>query len=81
MLSEDKLKALCDKSRELGDDVYFVSKFVLDNPKFAIWSGSGHPNQHHYGYGVAWLLTLCDNISARMNDADTFDIIKHRKDF
>jgi len=26
---------------------------------------------------VAWLLTLCDNISARMYDADTLDIVKH----
>lgn len=25
---------------------------------------------------VAWLITLCDNMSARMNDADTWDIIK-----
>lgn len=28
---------------------------------------------------IAWILTLCDNMSARMNDADTLDIIKHNK--
>jgi len=28
---------------------------------------------------VAWILTLCDNISARMYDADTFDVIDGRK--
>jgi len=27
---------------------------------------------------VAWILTLCDNMSARMNDADTWDILDRR---
>jgi 23S rRNA maturation-related 3'-5' exoribonuclease YhaM len=26
---------------------------------------------------VAWIVTLCDNMSARMYDADTLDIVKH----
>ena len=28
---------------------------------------------------VAWLVHLCDGISARMYDADTMDVINHRK--
>ena len=28
---------------------------------------------------VAWIVTLCDNMSARMYDADTLDIINHNK--
>lgn len=28
---------------------------------------------------VAWILTLCDNLSARMYDADSLDIITHNK--
>jgi 23S rRNA maturation-related 3'-5' exoribonuclease YhaM len=28
---------------------------------------------------VAWLVHLCDNISARMDDADTFDIVHKDK--
>jgi 3'-5' exoribonuclease len=28
---------------------------------------------------IAWLVTLCDNMSARMDDADTWDIVSGRK--
>jgi 23S rRNA maturation-related 3'-5' exoribonuclease YhaM len=28
---------------------------------------------------VAWLVHLCDNLSARMYDAETLDIVKHYK--
>ena len=28
---------------------------------------------------VAWLLTLCDNISARLNDCDTWDVLDRRR--
>ena len=31
--------------------VYDICRYILDNPKFEIWSGSHLPKQHHYGKG------------------------------
>lgn len=35
------------KALEVSD----IANEVLDHPKFALWSGSGLPEQHHYGDG------------------------------
>lgn len=42
-----KLKS---KSIVLGKDVESISKWVLDDPKFGVWTGS-IDNKHHYGFG------------------------------
>lgn len=46
-----------DKTQKIFQisEKYLVKKClvlpVIDNPKFAIWSGSSKPHQHHYGKG------------------------------
>ena len=36
-------------TKEYG--VYDIAKFLLDDPRFSLWSGSSKPHQHHYGKG------------------------------
>lgn len=38
---------------KLADDfeVRNIANIVLENPDFAIWSGAGSPDKHHYGKG------------------------------
>lgn len=45
-----KLKAQWkDISNREGIDFDDVADYILDCPKFYIWSASAHPNTHHYG--------------------------------
>lgn len=32
-------------------DIITISKFVLNEPRFALWSAASKPEQHHYGKG------------------------------
>jgi 3'-5' exoribonuclease len=42
---------LVEIANSLGNKVRAIANIVIDNPKFAIWSGSSKSFQHHYGYG------------------------------
>jgi 3'-5' exoribonuclease len=44
---EDNLNFLTKTARQLG--IYDLSKYVLECPHFAVWSGAGKKHQHHYG--------------------------------
>jgi len=44
---EGKLSVLKNMAVEYG--VEKIANYILDNPKFQIWSGSSHITQHHYG--------------------------------
>jgi len=62
MKPSEQLNFLTDLAKELG--CYEVSKYVLEDNRFVQWSGSGDPNQHHYGYGglmihTAEVVELC----------------------
>jgi 23S rRNA maturation-related 3'-5' exoribonuclease YhaM len=45
------IKKLTGQAKTLGDDVYKVSKGILKDKRFPLWSGSSKPHQHHYGKG------------------------------
>ncbi len=45
------IEKLTEQAKTLGDDVYKVSKGILEDERFPLWSGSSKPNQHHYGKG------------------------------
>jgi len=48
-LKMNKIQELKDMAKNLGVDK--VCNQLIDNPKFAIWSGAGYNHQHHYGNG------------------------------
>lgn len=45
----DHVTLLRDTAARLG--VSDIASHVLDDPRFAMWSASAHPYQHHYGDG------------------------------
>lgn len=48
----DKLIDIAKSFRyKMNEDVYRISKFILEDKKFALWSGSSKESQHHYGQG------------------------------
>ena len=56
------LSSLSAKAESLG--VRKIADFLLLNPRFSLWSGSGYPNQHHYGTGglithVSEVVNMC----------------------
>lgn len=46
---KEHLDFLINLIKELG--IYELCRPVLSCPKFQIWSGSAHPDVHHYGIG------------------------------
>jgi len=66
------------QAKLLGDDVYAVCKGVLDDERFAIWSGSSKPNQHHYGKGglikhTAEVINTCFRVKSLYEHTYEFD--------
>lgn len=56
------LIGLKTKAEELG--VGKIASLLLDDPRFPLWSGSGHASQHHYGTGgliihVSEVVNMC----------------------
>lgn len=52
MTPKEKLLAHMTRIQTTTDAPHILlATYVLNNPKFPIWSGSGKPGQHHYGYG------------------------------
>ena len=49
--TEHELIYLTAFAKEISDETYEIAKYILDDERFPKWSGSGHPHQHHYGYG------------------------------
>lgn len=69
MKKQDMLSFL--KERSLGLGVSTIATHVIDDPRFAIASGSGKPQQHHYGDGGLLLHTyevvkLADSMSIEL---------------
>lgn len=59
----DRIVATAEALSVYGISLPLV-KYVTDNPKFALWSGSSKPGQHHYGTGglqlhIFEVLTYC----------------------
>jgi len=50
-MKNKNISKLAEKAKLLGDDVYTVCKGILEDERFAIWSGSSQSIQHHYGFG------------------------------
>lgn len=62
METEILINSLRIKADNLG--VRKIANFLLDDPRFPLWSGSGHPNQHHHGTGglithVSEVVNMC----------------------
>ncbi len=58
------IKLLSERAARLG--VSDIANIVLDDPRFATWSASSHPHQHHYGAGMlarhTWeVVNLCSS--------------------
>lgn len=82
MPQKNKITQLKGYATSLG--VLDISNVVLDNPKFAICSGAGKPDQHHYGDGgllqhTFEVVELCkincsffNGIKSYINDRDLF---------
>lgn len=49
--SNSFLNHLKDQANELGEEVKVVANYLLEDPRFPIWSGSSLKSQHHYGHG------------------------------
>lgn len=47
MKKSEYTEKLIAKTKEL--DIEKLASYILDDPKFDIWSGSSKPEQHHYG--------------------------------
>lgn len=47
------MKNLVDalRDRAISFDVREIADYLLDDPRFPLWSGSSRANQHHYGTG------------------------------
>lgn len=47
------MKSPTEALKDIAHQFYLseISKVVLGNPKFPLWSGSSKPHQHHYGKG------------------------------
>ena len=43
------LEKLIQITKEYG--VYDIAKFLLEDSRFGVWTGSSKPHQHHYGEG------------------------------
>lgn len=52
------VEKLLEIAEALGPDVIQLSRHVLHNPDFAIWTGSGRQGSHHYGDGLLAQHTL-----------------------
>ena len=39
------------RDRAISFDVREIADYLLDDPRFPVWSGSSRTNQHHYGTG------------------------------
>ena len=68
-----ELKAIA-KRLEVDD----ISSYVLDNPRFEIWTGSGSPTHHHYGkHGLVIhtleVVKLCFSSKTTLNLTDIHD--------
>lgn len=74
----DKLQKIKDYAKAF--DCYDISAHVFDNPKFATWSGSGKPDQHHYGDGGLLDHTF-EVIQLCLTNARTLDEINNQTDF
>jgi len=62
MTERTHINSLTTRAIEVGNDVYTISKDILDNPNFLVWSGSSNSHQHHYGKGglVKHILEVVD---------------------
>lgn len=52
------LEKLTELSKSFGETIYQLSRPILENFKFPIWSGSAHKGAHHYGAGQLAVHTL-----------------------
>lgn len=51
MESGEQLSWLIELAKEISEETYEIAKYILGDERFPMWSGSGYPNQHHYGIG------------------------------
>lgn len=52
------IKTLTEIATSFGPKTAQLASIVLDDPRFAKWSGSGNPKGHHYGEGMLAQHTL-----------------------
>lgn len=65
-VDNEELAILKEEASILGKEVVVVANFLLEDPRFPLWSGSSLKSQHHYGKGgLLWhtyeTVMLCFN--------------------